>query len=81
MNIKIGKNECNTLFIYVNGALVADSSTIRRQRSFWNKSTQECVRAQAFTPRKVSKNPDMVIDFLEMTGTPIPEGAEIQINY
>jgi hypothetical protein len=89
MNIKIEKNQFNTLFIYVDGALVADSSTMcsyhaaasRRRRGFWNKTTQECVMAQAFTPRNVAKKPGMVVEFLEMTGTSVPEGAEIQINY
>jgi hypothetical protein len=81
MSINIEKNEFNTLFVYVDGVLVADSSTMRRRRGFWNKVTQECVMAQAFTPRNVAKKPSMVVEFLEMTGTSVPEGAEIQINY
>ena len=82
MTITVTKNEYNTLFVKVCGVDVADSSTFRRRRGFWNKATQTHVAAPDFTPRKVKAAPSMVLAYLEMTGTTeIPEDAEIRIDY
>lgn len=67
--IVITKNEFNTLFVEMNGALIADSCTFNRKRGFNNKATGEWVYAPAFTPAKVKSNPGLVIDMLMATGT------------
>ena len=77
--VKIEKNEFNTIFIYIDGALVADSSTFRRKRNFWNKLTKSCVAAKSFTPRTVKANPNMAIAMLAQTGTVVGE-CEMVVN-
>ena len=68
-SIIVTKNEYNTLFIEMDGVLIADSATFRRQRGFNNKATGQWVNASKFTPRNVKNNPALVIDFLMQTGT------------
>ena len=65
----ITSNEYNTLFVEMDGALLADSCVFNRKRGFHNKATGEWTYAPSFTPRKVRKNPEMVLDMLEKTGT------------
>lgn len=71
--ITVTANEFNTVFVYVDDALIADSSTFRRKRNFWNKLTQTCIPAKGFTPSKVKENPGMVTAMLTATGTNIGE--------
>lgn len=66
--ITITKNEYNTLFVSYEGQDIADSTTFRRRRGFWNRATQQWVPAPRFTPAKVKKDPGMVIGLLAATG-------------
>ena len=65
----VSRNEFNTIFVEMDGVLIADSATWNRKRGFWNKMTRQHVPAAKFTPRNVKANPGMVIDFLQQTGT------------
>ena len=65
----VTRNEFNTIFVEMDGQLVADSATWNRQRGFNNKATGEWVKASNFTPRNIKANPALVIDFLMQTGT------------
>ena len=65
----VSRNEFGTIFVEMDGVLIADSATWNRKRGFSNKMTQQHVPAAKFTPRNVKANPDMVIDFLQQTGT------------
>lgn len=66
--ITITKNEYNTLFVSYEGQHIADSTTLRRRRGFWNAATKQYVAAPGFTPSKVKKNPSMVLELLAATG-------------
>ena len=66
--LTVTKNEFNTIFIELDGVLIADSATFRRQRGFNNKATKAFVPAKGFTPRNVAANPALVIEFLAATG-------------
>ena len=68
--ITVTANKYNTLFIDINGVEVADSSTFRRQRGFWNRLTQKWVKASDFTPKKVKADPSKVLAYLVKTGMP-----------
>ena len=68
MTIEITKNEYNTIFIDIDGELVADSTTWNRKRGFLNKLTKNWMYAPEFTPRKVKANPDLALKFLALTG-------------
>ena len=75
----VTKNEYGTIFVEMDGVLIADSATFRRQRGFNNKATGQWVNASKFTPRNVKKNPALVIDFLMQTGT--LTGASVVVAY
>ena len=81
MELTVTKNKSNTLFINLDGELIADSSTWRRQRGFWNKTTQMYVDAAIFTPKNVAKNPELVIEFLTSTGTNLEQNTPVVIAY
>jgi len=66
--IMVTKNEFNTIFVEMDGVLIADSATFRRQRGFYNRTNKQWVEAKGFTPRKVEANPALVLDFLRRTG-------------
>ena len=67
--LTITANEFNTVFIHMNGELIADSATFNRKRGFNNKMTGQWVYAPTFTPRKIKANPGIVIEQLALTGT------------
>ena len=69
MTINVTKNEYNSLFVEVEGVDIADSTTFRRKRHFWNRATQRSVPARDFTPAKVAENPGLVLAYLAKTGT------------
>ena len=69
MTITVTSNEYNTLFIEMEGALVADSAVFNRKRGFNNKVTGQWVYARDFTPAKVRRNPELVLAYLAKTGT------------
>ena len=71
MTIQLSQNDHGTIFVELDGTLIADSSTFRRQRGFWNKLTQQWTEAPAFTPRKARANPAMVLELLAATGTTV----------
>lgn len=78
MNIvTITSNEFNTWFITVNGELVADSSTFKRVRGFWNKQTQTWTKANKFTRKNIQRDPNIVLALLDKTGTPTKDGVWI----
>ena len=81
MTIAITKNEFNTIFIDIDGELVADSATWNRKRGFNNKITKNWMNAPEFTPRKVKANPDLALKFLALTGTPCPSNVEIVVAF
>ncbi len=64
----ITKNEFNTIFIELDGVLIADSATFRRQRGFSNKATKQWIIAKGFTPRNIAAKPAIVAEFLAATG-------------
>lgn len=75
MNIvTIIKNEYNTFFVFINGLQVAHSSTIKRQRGFWNSVTKQFACGKKFTKRNIQKDPYMVLGLLDATGTDITQG-------
>ncbi len=67
--LTVTRNDFGTVFVHLDGVLIADSATFRRQRGFNNKLTGEWVPARGFTPRKVAADPSLVTDFLARTGT------------
>lgn len=67
--ITVTANEYNTLFIELDGQLIADSATFRRRRGFHNKLTGEWCYAKDFTPAKVKAAPALVTAYLAATGT------------
>lgn len=69
-HITVTANNFGTLFIELDGQLIADSATWRRQRGFNNKLTGEWVPAKDFTPAKVKATPALVTAYLAATGTP-----------
>jgi hypothetical protein len=74
MNIvSISNNEFGTFFIELNGQTIADSSTINRVRGFWNSETKQYIKANKFTKKQIQKNPRIVLDYLEQTGTKTDE--------
>jgi hypothetical protein len=79
MTITITRNEFNTVFININGELVADSATWNRQRGFSNKATGQWVIASEFTPRRIKADPDLALKFLALTGTPAPSDAVVVV--
>lgn len=81
MEIAITKNEFNTIFIEINGELVADSATWNRQRGFNNKATKSWMEAPEFTPRNVKANPDLALKFLAFTGTAVPSDVKIVVAF
>ena len=66
--ILVTRNDHGSIFVEIDGDLVADSTTFRRRRGFWNKRTQEHADAPGFTPRKVAAAPELVRHFLALTG-------------
>lgn len=66
--ITITSNEFGTFFVELNGEVIADSSTINRVRGFWNSLTKKYTAAQKFTKKNIQKNPNIVLDYLELTG-------------
>tara|TARA_R100000654_G_C2607543_1_gene116127 strand:+ start:234 stop:491 length:258 start_codon:yes stop_codon:yes gene_type:complete len=62
-------NEYGTIFVTMNGSLIADSATWNRKRGFSNKMTGEWVSAPNFTAKKIKRSPKMVVDYLAKTGT------------
>lgn len=77
MRINVTFNEFGTIFVEVDGKLVADSTTFNRKRGFWNKATKQLKFTPKFTPKKVEENPRMVIENLLATGTDVPCDAEV----
>lgn len=67
--IIVTANEYNTLFVELDGKLIADSATFRRQRGFHNKATGEFSAAKVCTPRKVKATPEIIRGYLALTGT------------
>jgi hypothetical protein len=79
--IIITNNEYGTFFISLNGQEVADSSSIRRVRGFWNKVTKEYTVAKEFTKKNILRNPFIVLDFLNLTGTDTTTGLwNVEVN-
>jgi hypothetical protein len=74
-NVIITTNEFGTFFVDINGELVADSATFRRQRGFFNKKTQQWIKAPKFTKKNIIKNPRMVLHLLSDTGLDISWGS------
>lgn len=77
--ITVTANEYRTLFVHLDGQLIADSATFRRTRGFHNKLTGEWVAAKDFTPRKVKAAPGLVIGYLAATGTEIVAPVEVAL--
>lgn len=73
--VTIKTNEYKTFFIEINGEEVADSSTINRVRGFWNKQTQQWIKASKFTAKNIKKNPYIVLDLLSQTGIDTTVGS------
>ena len=69
MQIRITKNESNTLHVWMGEHLIADSTTFRRTRGFWNKVTQTHIQAPQLTPKKVKQDPSLIRQALHQTGT------------
>ena len=64
----ITKNNYGTLFIHLNGKMIADSAVFYGSRGFGNKITKQHRAAKDFTPNKVKKNPAKVFNYLCDTG-------------
>jgi|TARA_R100000084_G_C4653973_1_gene151608 hypothetical protein len=62
-------NKYGTIFVEMNGNLIADSATWNRKRGFSNKMTGEWVSAPKFTAKKIKQSPEMVVEYLAKTGT------------
>lgn len=75
--LKVTINDSNTLFIEMDGAIIADCAAFDRVRGFWNKLTEQWLPAKGFTPKKVKANPELVLQFLANSGTPMVASVEI----
>jgi hypothetical protein len=73
--VEITKNEFNTFFISINGEIVADSSTIKRVRGFWNSKTKQYTDGTTFTKKNISKDPYIVLPLLTATGIDTTSGS------
>ncbi len=66
--ILVTRNDRGTIFVEIDGDLVADAITFQRRRGFWNKRTERWASARGFTPRKVAAAPELVRHYLAETG-------------
>jgi hypothetical protein len=48
---------------------------MNRVRGFWNKKTQQWIKASKFTAKNIKKNPYIVLDLLSETGIDTTVGS------
>jgi len=64
MKYKVTRNNANTLFFYDNNIIIAECSTFRKIRYFFNEKTKISIEASDLTYNQIKRNPNIICKYI-----------------